>query len=197
MADHDRALLLAVQHQKRRDPGADQPHARWDATGRYPRPRGQDADFGLPSDAVLHTNYDSPTPNTVPGARTLRTPDLEKLLDDHKPLVLDTGRWGRSIPGAVGLWGSGIGGSLSDDYQGRLRRKMQQLTRGDRARPIVTLGFNAERYQGRNLALRLAALGYTSVYWYRGGREAWEAASSGDGTRLAAVVEPRSCAASG
>ena len=70
----------------------------------------EDADFGLPSDAVLHTNYDSPTPNTVPGARTLRTPDLEKLLDDHKPLVLDTGRWGRPIPGAVGLWGSGIGG---------------------------------------------------------------------------------------
>jgi len=27
-----------------------------------------------------------------------------------------------------------------------------------------------------NLALRLAALGYTRVYWYRGGREAWEVA---------------------
>ncbi|HME27856.1 MAG TPA: hypothetical protein VKI44_42150 [Acetobacteraceae bacterium] len=25
-----------------------------------------------------------------------------------------------------------------------------------------------------NLALRLVALGYTQVYWYRGGREAWE-----------------------
>jgi adenylate cyclase len=28
----------------------------------------------------------------------------------------------------------------------------------------------------RNLALRIAALGYTNVYWYRGGREAWEVA---------------------
>jgi adenylate cyclase len=27
---------------------------------------------------------------------------------------------------------------------------------------------------GLNLALRLVALGYTCVYWYRGGREAWE-----------------------
>ena len=27
-----------------------------------------------------------------------------------------------------------------------------------------------------NLALRIAALGYTKVYWYRGGREAWEVA---------------------
>jgi adenylate cyclase len=38
------------------------------------------------------------------------------------------------------------------------------------------MGFNAERYQGRNLALRLVGLGYTEVYWYRGGREAWEVA---------------------
>ena len=42
--------------------------------------------------------------------------------------------------------------------------------------PIVTVAWNAERYQSRNLALRLVALGYTNVYWYRGGREAWEVA---------------------
>ncbi len=42
--------------------------------------------------------------------------------------------------------------------------------------PVVAMGWNAERYQGRNLALRLVALGYTEVYWYRGGREAWEVA---------------------
>jgi hypothetical protein len=53
---------------------------------------------------------------------------------------------------------------------------MQHLTRGDLTLPIVALGFNSERYQGRNLALRLLALGYTNVYWYRGGREAWEVA---------------------
>jgi adenylate cyclase len=51
---------------------------------------------------------------------------------------------------------------------------MQELTKGDRATPIVAAGFNSERFDGRNLALRLAALGYTQVYWYRGGREAWE-----------------------
>ena len=53
---------------------------------------------------------------------------------------------------------------------------MQQLTGGDRNVPVVTMGWNAERFQGRNLALRLAALGYTEVYWYRGGTEAWEVA---------------------
>lgn len=45
----------------------------------------EDADFGLPSDDVLHTNYDAPTPTAVPGARIIRTPDLEKLLEERKP----------------------------------------------------------------------------------------------------------------
>ena len=63
-----------------------------------------------------------------------------------------------------------------DEYQNRLGRKMWELTDGDRVRPIVAMGFNSERYQGRNLALRLVALGYMNVFWYRGGREAWEVA---------------------
>ena len=51
-----------------------------------------------------------------------------------------------------------------------------KLTTGDLNRPIVAVGFNSERFDGRNLALRLVALGYAHVYWYRGGREAWEVA---------------------
>jgi rhodanese-related sulfurtransferase len=69
---------------------------------------------------------------------------------------------------------------VTDEYQQRLKRKLADLTHGDHDLPIVTVGWNAERYQGRNLALRLVALGYTNVYWYRGGREAWEAAGLSD-----------------
>ena len=54
---------------------------------------------------------------------------------------------------------------------------MQELTKGDFSTPIVAVGWNSERFDGRNLALRLVALGYTRVYWYRGGREAWEVAN--------------------
>jgi hypothetical protein len=36
---------------------------------------------------------------------------------------------------------------------------VRKLTTGDLNRPIVTVGFNSERFDGRNLALRLAALG--------------------------------------
>jgi TolB-like protein/tetratricopeptide (TPR) repeat protein len=136
----------------------------------------EDADFGLPSDSLLHTDYEAPTPTTAPGVRTIRTTDLANMVEQRKPLVLDTIYGGKSIPGAVGLSGVGIGASTSDEFQGRLARKLQQLTHGDTTVPIVTVGFNSERYAGRNLALRLVALGYTEVYWYRGGREAWEVA---------------------
>jgi adenylate cyclase len=54
---------------------------------------------------------------------------------------------------------------------------MRELTAGDHARPIITVGWNSERFGGYNLALRLITLGYTNVYWYRGGREAWEVAA--------------------
>jgi rhodanese-related sulfurtransferase len=136
----------------------------------------EDADPGLPADDILHADYEAVTPVGVPGAQTIRTPELATLLEARRPLVLDTTYWGGSIPGAIALWGSGIGGSVLDEYQDRLRRKLHRLTAGNSGVPIVTVGWNAERYQGRNLALRLAALGYTDVYWYRGGREAWVAA---------------------
>src|SRR6185312_10460316 len=102
--------------------------------------------------------------------------DLARLLELRKPLVLDTFDLGRSVPGAIALRGAGTGGNTSDQFQDRLARKIQQLTGRDRSAPIVATGLNSERYQGRNLSLRLVTLGYTEVYWYRGGREAWTAA---------------------
>ena len=50
----------------------------------------EDADFGIASDDLLHTNYEAQTPTTAPGVRTIRTPDLAKLVEQSKPLVLDT-----------------------------------------------------------------------------------------------------------
>ena len=137
----------------------------------------ENADSGITPDNVLHSDYEAPTSTSVPGAQTIKTAELNALIEQRKPLLLDVSLpWGSSIPGAVGLWGAGIGGNTSDQFQQRLNQAMQQLTHGDRATLIVTIGWNSERYQGRNLALRLVALGYTQVYWYRGGREAWEVA---------------------
>jgi hypothetical protein len=138
----------------------------------------EDADFGVLSDGALRAKPIGRTPKDAPGARTIHTGDLARLLAEARPVVIDTATnsWGRSFPGAIGMKYAGIGGSFADAAQDRLRAKLRELTAGDPARPIVAVGFNSERFDGRNLALRLAALGYTQVYWYRGGREAWEVA---------------------
>ena len=136
----------------------------------------EDADFGVPADGALHSEFAGRTPMEAPGTRTIRTTDLVAFLADARPVVIDTVTysWGRSIPGAVGLRFAGLGGGLTDTAQDYLRSKMRELTAGDLDRPIVAVGWNSERFDGRNLALRLVALGYRQVYRYRGGREAWE-----------------------
>jgi adenylate cyclase len=137
-----------------------------------------DADYGVPSDDHLHGDLVGLTPTTVPGTKTILTAELQSLLAERNPLVIDTMlyTWGHSIPGAIGLAGSGRGGVLSGPMTERVGRKLQQMTKGDQSVPIVAMGWNSERFDGRNLALRMAALGYKQVYWYRGGREAWEVA---------------------
>jgi adenylate cyclase len=52
----------------------------------------------------------------------------------------------------------------------------QALTESNFSSPLVVVGWNSEHFDGWNLAIRLAALGYSNIYWYRGGREAWEVA---------------------
>jgi class 3 adenylate cyclase/TolB-like protein/rhodanese-related sulfurtransferase len=138
-----------------------------------------EADFGVPADDRLHANIVGQTPKTAPGATTISTADLASLLASEKPLVIDAmspNFWYRSIPGAAGLPWSGFGDETKGPVQDRLGRKLKELTGGNAAMPIVAVGWNSERFDGRNLALRLVSLGYTNVYWYRGGLEAWEVA---------------------
>ena len=138
----------------------------------------EDANFNVPSSGELSGNLAGWTPTTVPGAVTIRTAELPALLAQRKPVVIDTATHstGRSIPGAIGLKQAGSGGTFVDAAQQHLRPKLMELTGGDLSRPIVAVGYNSERFDGHNLALRLVRLGYTNVYWYRGGREAWEVA---------------------
>jgi adenylate cyclase len=136
----------------------------------------EDGDFEENSDGVLHQDLVGLTPKTVPGAVTIRTMELQSVVARQCPVVVDTayGSWGNSIPGAVGLKFAGSGGSFVGATQTHLRHKMHTITGGDLAQSIIAVGCNSERFDGYNLALRLVALGYRNVYWYRGGREAWE-----------------------
>jgi hypothetical protein len=119
------------------------------------------------------------TPMTVGGLKTVMTEQLAAMLESSNPLVIDTmeNSWYRSVAGAVDLdFRGNTHGTFTDAVQQRLEHKLRELTGGDTARPIVAMGFNVASFGGYNLTLRIRHAGYTNVYWYRGGREAWEVA---------------------
>ncbi len=129
------------------------------------------------------------TPNTVAGGTVVDTAGLARLIDARHPLLLDVAEkdrkpptmradtpWlptHRSLPGAVFLQGGGKG---TDDaaYAADFKARIAELTGGDRAKPVVTF-CHPDCWGSYNAARRLAALGYTQVYWYRDGVEGWQA----------------------
>ena len=127
----------------------------------------EDADFGVKPSLRLHQGLEGQTPTTVPGATTIHTQELIRLIAQSKPLIVDTGYYptGVSVPGAFELMHAGLAGNLSDTLQDRLRRVMHDLTRGDFAAPIVVVGWNSERFDGANLTVRLLKLGYRNILW--------------------------------
>jgi tetratricopeptide (TPR) repeat protein len=135
------------------------------------------SDFGVAPTRSLWPDPVGLTPTSCPGATTIRTAELVDLLAERRPLLIDValGSWGGSLPGAIGLQGTGHGADFSETMQERFNLVISDLTKGDLAAPIVALCVNSERFTAYNLALRLVALGCSNVYWYRGGFEAWQA----------------------
>jgi 3-mercaptopyruvate sulfurtransferase SseA len=136
----------------------------------------EEADSGVASTGELKdmAHINEPTPMSIPGGRTVRTPEVIDMLANRKPLVLTTSINVPTIPGAIYI-NVPETGTLHDQWQADLKRLMQELSGGDLHRPIIVFSVNINRWIGRNLALRIIALGYTDVAWYRGGWEAWEA----------------------
>ena len=97
-----------------------------------------------------------------------------KLLAERNPLVITTAAANPTVPGAIQV-SLTAGGSTDDEWQPRVQRTVENLTGGNRHRPIVTFAYSLNRWHARNVALRLIALGYDNVFWYRGGWEAWDA----------------------
>jgi hypothetical protein len=54
--------------------------------------------FGIVPDSRLRTDLVGKTPLTVPGATTIRTPELAALLRDGKPIVIDACPGNRTSP---------------------------------------------------------------------------------------------------
>jgi PQQ-dependent catabolism-associated CXXCW motif protein len=137
--------------------------------------------------------YRALTPQHVPGGETLDTDELQNLLAEQDPILIDVmavlfrpetldfgGEWLLNepryhIPNSV--WLPNIGyGELTPLIRHYMESQLQQLTAGNKATPLVFYCI-LDCWMAWNASKRAALeLKYTQVYWYREGMDGWEAA---------------------
>ncbi|MBV8684793.1 MAG: hypothetical protein JO111_18110 [Caulobacteraceae bacterium] len=131
-------------------------------------------DFGVPPRNSIEENVGTLTPLTIPGARTISTGELYNAIRGARRFllvdVLDAPHAG--LPGARRYPGVGMP-TPSEDLGGLLDKD----TGGDKSYPVVFYCEGPQCWESYNAALRARDAGYTNVYWYRGGLEAWSMAN--------------------
>lgn len=129
-----------------------------------------------PTTELRADNFGGDTPMDIPGAKVIKVDALaQKLAAANPPLVVSSihSIWGP--PGSIDLSYSSNGGTYADKFQQRLQEDLGKLARGDKSREIVFYCHHAKCWLSYNSALRAIQLGYTNVYWFRGGLNTWAA----------------------
>lgn len=137
------------------------------------------------------SDYRAPIPETLAGATVVGTAELETLMREREPILIDVlPRQPRpanrnpdlpwidkrtNIPGSFWLPNTGFG-ELPAETLAYLEASLERLTGGDTAKPLV---FYCEPrcWQSWNAAKRARTeLGYSEVYWYPEGATGWKEA---------------------
>lgn len=142
----------------------------------------EDRDWGVAAIPYLRgAPFTAPTPLSIPGANVIGTGGLKDILADastNRHILIDvaSGEGHLTLPGAIWIPGAGRGTSFVDPVQSGFADLLGKMTSGDRQRPLAFFCVSAQCWLSYNAALRAVAAGYTRVYWYRGGIDAWRAA---------------------
>lgn len=137
----------------------------------------EERDDGVtPARYISRGNYSRALPIEVPGAKTIRTVQLTQLLASNKATRLIDARerlFRATISGALSL--SDAGNTMIGASERRMiETSVAQLTGGDKSAPLVVFERSvAWGWSGYHAVLRLREMGYTNIYWYRGGIDAW------------------------
>lgn len=140
-------------------------------------------DYGVPPQQQLQATMHGPTPTRIPGGEVITTDRMIGLVQQNMQgrnaaLVFHVLGPGPRLPGAENAGPAAQAGSFNDATQQEFGRYLQQVTGGDKARPMVFYCQSTQCWMSYNAALRAIAMGYSRVYWYRGGIEAWQQAEA-------------------
>jgi PQQ-dependent catabolism-associated CXXCW motif protein len=139
----------------------------------------EDRDWGVaPPPGLRATNYHGNTPTTLPGARVVTTLELQAMLEQEpRPFLVDvlSGPSHRTLPGSLWLNNGGLG-DFDPIEEKRYLDTLALLSGENKQRHLVFFCSGAHCWLSYNAALRAVRAGYTNVYWYRGGVEAWKEA---------------------
>ena len=140
-------------------------------------------------DGYRMQNYRAPVPATLSGATVVSTKEVEALAAEAvlidvlprpprpKALAEDAvwrPRPRSNIPGSVWLPNTGFG-ILPITVEAYFQKNLESLSGGDRARKLVFYCL-ADCWMSWNAAKRALSYGYSQVYWYPEGTDAWSAA---------------------
>jgi PQQ-dependent catabolism-associated CXXCW motif protein len=117
------------------------------------------------------------TPRSAPGAKTITTRELVELYKGSKVVLINVLDWTEgafALPGTVWIQGMGKAQLSGSEYL-ELRSLLSQVA-PDKTAPLVVYCLSWECWLSYNAALTASDLGYTNLYWYRGGISAWNQA---------------------
>jgi len=151
----------------------------------------EDRDDGVrPPPTITARNYSRRLPVAVPGAATISTAQLLRMLGDAQPPRLIDARAGAAKPriaGAIWLPELGAEQRLGAVERGAIEAALSKLAGSDRNVPMVVFDRSVDwGWIGYHAVLRLREMGYSNLYWYRGGSDAWHDA----GLPLVAATSP-------
>jgi hypothetical protein len=116
-----------------------------------------------------------PTPESIPGVREVATRDLVKMLTGGGVELVDVWCGDQTLPTARCVFGGGMAYATASTDHAQEKLFLMLLDALAGGKPVVVFSSNSQSWFSANAALR-AAKGGKSVYWYRGGVDAWRAA---------------------
>jgi PQQ-dependent catabolism-associated CXXCW motif protein len=150
--------------------------------------RYETQDYGVPPQQQLQASLHGPTPTRIPGGQVITTDRLLTLYQQGAQnglLVFHVLGPGPTLPYAQNAAPASQPGSFDDQTQQQFGQYLQQVTQGNKSRPLVFYCQSTQCWMSYNASLRAIRLGFSQVYWYRGGIEAWQQAQ-----QLAAGFQP-------